>query len=127
MFTPTTGEPLGYPTWLSTWGRAGKAVAKARKDTAAKAREGTEERSKPHCDTVVPGVETHALRHFYASALIAGGASVKVVQMRLGHGSAVVTLDTYGHLWPDDDDLTRTVMDAALGTREYKLSTVEVV
>jgi hypothetical protein len=48
-------------------------------------------------------------------------------KMRLGHGSAVVTLDTYGHLWPDDDDLTRTVMDAALGTREYKLSTVEVV
>ena len=67
-------------------------------------------------------VDTHALRHFYASALISGGASVKVVQMRLGHGSAVVTLDTYGHLWPDDDHLTRAAMDAALGTLEYKLS-----
>ena len=47
---------------------------------------------------------------------------MKVVQMRLGHGSAVVTLDTYGHLWPDDDHLTRAAMDAALGTLEYKLS-----
>ena len=50
---------------------------------------------------------------FYASALIAGGPSVKVVQTRLGHGSAVVTLNTYGRLWPGDEDLTRTVMDAA--------------
>ena len=68
-------------------------------------------------------VYTHTLRQSYASALISGGVSVKVVQMRLGHGSAVVTLDTYGHLWPDDDHLTRTAMDAALGILEYKLST----
>jgi integrase len=87
LFTLITGEPLGYRAWAATWARAGK--------------------------TVKLDVDTHALRHFYASALIAGGASVKVVQMRLGHGSAVVTLNTYGHLWPGDDDLTRTVMDAA--------------
>jgi integrase len=53
------------------------------------------------------------LRHFYASALIARGASVKVVQARLVHASAVVTRNTYGHLWPGDDDLTRDVMDSA--------------
>ena len=46
---------------------------------------------------------------------IAGGASVKVVQTRLGHASAVITLNTYGHLWPGDDDLTRDVIDAAFG------------
>lgn len=57
----------------------------------------------------------HSLRHFYASALIAGGASVKQVQQRLGHASAVITLQTYAHLWPGDDDRTRDVMDAALG------------
>jgi integrase len=71
-------------------------------------------------------VDTHALRHSYTSALISGGACVKVVQMRLRHGSAVVTLDTYGHLWPDDDHLARTAMDAALGTLEYQLSTEAV-
>jgi integrase len=95
--TTTTGEPLGYVTWASTWARVGKAVS-------------------------LDG-DTHALRHFYASALIAGGASVKVVQARLGHGSAVVTLNTYGHLWPGDDDLTRTVMDAACGILADSLRT----
>jgi integrase len=37
---------------------------------------------------------TYALRHFYAGALIAGVASVKVVRTRLGHASAVITLNT---------------------------------
>jgi integrase len=62
-----------------------------------------------------PGdVGTHELRHFYASALIAGGASVKQVQTVLGHSSAAITLKTYAHLWPGDEDRTRTVIDTAL-------------
>jgi integrase len=56
----------------------------------------------------------HALRHFYASALIAGGASVRQVQRVLGHASAVVTLRTYAHLWPGDDGRTRSILDAVL-------------
>lgn len=58
----------------------------------------------------------HDLRHHFASALIAGGCSVKVVQKTLGHASAGETLDTYGHLWPDSEDLTRRAIDAALGS-----------
>ncbi len=58
---------------------------------------------------------THGLRHFFASALIAGGASVKHVQLVLGHASAVITLRIYAHLWPGEEDRTRTVMDAMLG------------
>jgi integrase len=52
----------------------------------------------------------HALRHFYASWLInpksAGGLELppKVVQERLGHSSIVMTMDTYGHLFPRGDD-----------------------
>lgn len=57
---------------------------------------------------------THDLRHFAASALISGGASVKQVQMFLGHSNATTTLNTYSHLWPGDDDRTRAVLDAAL-------------
>jgi integrase len=57
----------------------------------------------------------HDLRHFYASLLIRHGESVKVVQARLGHASAGETLDTYSHLWPDSDDLTRAAVDAVLG------------
>ncbi len=55
----------------------------------------------------------HHLRHFYASVLIDGGESVKVVQERLGHASAVETLKTYAHLWPSSDERTRTVVEAA--------------
>jgi integrase len=57
----------------------------------------------------------HQLRHHFASLLIARGASVKVVQRRLGHASAKTTLDVYGHLWPDDEDATRAAIDDELG------------
>jgi integrase len=52
----------------------------------------------------------HALRHFHASWCInrkeEGGLGLppKVVQHRLGHSSIVMTLDTYGHLFPSGDD-----------------------
>ena len=40
----------------------------------------------------------HDLRHFHATALIASGAHVCVVQDRLGHSSAAFTLNRYGHV-----------------------------
>jgi len=61
------------------------------------------------------GTRFHELRHYYASLLIRYGESVKVVQARLGHASAAETLDTYSHLWPDSEDLTRQAVDAAFG------------
>ena len=60
------------------------------------------------------GTGFHALRHYYASLLIDGGESVKIVQARLGHATASETLDTYGHLWPDTDDRTRAAVDRGL-------------
>jgi integrase len=57
----------------------------------------------------------HDLRHYYASLLIRHGESVKVVQARLGHASASETLDTYSHLWPDSEDMTRAAVDDMLG------------
>lgn len=35
------------------------------------------------------------------------------VQARLGHQSAMETLDTYGYLWPDAEDETRRAVDFA--------------
>jgi integrase len=58
----------------------------------------------------------HDLRHFYASLLIARGCSIKAVQKRLGHQSAVETLDTYSHLWPDSDDETRDAVESVLSS-----------
>lgn len=49
----------------------------------------------------LPATRTHALRHTAASLAIAAGADVKVLQRMLGHASAVMTLDTYGHLLAD--------------------------
>lgn len=68
-------------------------------------------------------VSFHALRHTYASAQIANGVSVKALQVALGHESAAVTLDIYGHLWNTDDDRLRdgashllsAVLDAEAG------------
>lgn len=61
------------------------------------------------------GSHFHELRHFYASLLIDGGESVKVVQARLGHATADETLNTYAHLWPDTEDRSRAAVDAGLG------------
>jgi len=39
----------------------------------------------------------HSLRHTYASMLIKSGVDIKTVQEVLGHSSASITLDIYGH------------------------------
>ncbi|MBA2386227.1 MAG: tyrosine-type recombinase/integrase, partial [Acidimicrobiia bacterium] len=62
----------------------------------------------------VDGFSPHDLRHYAASVLIDQGASVKAVQRHLGHASATTTLDTYAHLWPDAEDVTRRALEAGL-------------
>ena len=42
---------------------------------------------------------------------------MKTVQARLRHASAVTTLDTYGHLWPDADESTRTAVARIITAR----------
>lgn len=59
----------------------------------------------------------HELRHHYASVLIAGGESVKVVQKRLGHKNVTTTLSTYAHLFAEAEERTRDVLDAAWGSQ----------
>jgi integrase len=55
----------------------------------------------------------HELRHTAASLAIASGANVKVVQSMLGHKSATLTLDLYGHLFTDQLDSVADALDAA--------------
>jgi integrase len=45
----------------------------------------------------------HALRHFYASVMIALGYGSKWLQVAMGHEKIELTLGTYGHLFPDHD------------------------
>ena len=62
------------------------------------------------------------LRHTCASLLIAQGASVKAVQAQLGHATASITLDTYGHLFPSEMEALADRLEqgrmAALANRE---------
>jgi integrase len=46
----------------------------------------------------VPDVRVHDLRHTAASLWLAAGADPKVVQRVLGHATAAMTMDLYGHL-----------------------------
>ena len=89
LFTTGQGGPLIYSGWQTVW-------AGVRRSTGL-------------------GLGAHDLRHFYASALIAGGATVVAVSSALGHSNASITLRVYAHLWPTDEDRGRVIMDAAIG------------
>jgi integrase len=58
-------------------------------------------------------LRVHDLRHTAASLAIREGASVKAVQAMLGHKSATVTLDRYGHLYPDELEALADRLDRA--------------
>src|SRR5207302_1238850 len=47
------------------------------------------------------GLKVHEMRHTCAALLIAKGAHAKAIQEHLGHSTIAVTMDLYGHLFPD--------------------------
>ncbi|MFD5869149.1 tyrosine-type recombinase/integrase [Corynebacterium sp. NPDC060344] len=59
-------------------------------------------------------LSAHELRHTAASLMISSGAHVKTIQRQLGHKSAAMTLDQYGHLFDDDLDVIADAMGSAL-------------
>ncbi|MEU6312385.1 tyrosine-type recombinase/integrase [Streptomyces sp. NPDC047014] len=71
------------------------------------------------------GITPHKLRHTAASLAIAAGADVKVVQLMLGHKDAAMTLNVYGHLFPDRLDEVADALDVgrkvALALRDAPL------
>jgi integrase len=56
----------------------------------------------------------HALRHYYASAQLAGGTDIKALAEYLGHADAGFTLRIYAHLMHGAADRARKVIDDAL-------------
>jgi hypothetical protein len=55
---------------------------------------------------------------------ISAGPNVKVVLKLLGHKTAVLTLDRYGRLFPDDLDAVTSAFDAAAETTAGDLRAV---
>lgn len=52
----------------------------------------------------------HELRHFFASALLDQGESIKAVAEWLGHADPAFTLATYTHLMPNSDERTKSAI-----------------
>jgi integrase len=58
------------------------------------------------------GLRIHDLRHTAVALWIAAGANPKEVAARAGHTSVSFTLDRYGHLYPEADQVLRDRLDA---------------
>ena len=65
-------------------------------------------------DAGLVGLHFHDLRHSHAALLIKAGEHVKVIQSRLGHKSARITLDVYGHLFDGIDEAAADRLDEAI-------------
>jgi|SRR5271166_1116994 len=88
--------PLGEYRW------AFDSAVKRLRDVAAAKREEEVADNGEATTRDFPLITPHALRHTCASLAISANANVKVVQRLLGHATAAMTLDTYGHLMSDD-------------------------
>ena len=53
----------------------------------------------------------HALRHFYASALLDAGENIKAVSEYMGHADPALTLRVYAHLMPESRERARRAID----------------
>ena len=88
--------PLGEYRWA--FDKALKAIQARTKEQRQQEIADGGEATTPDFPTIKP----HDLRHTCASLAISVGANVKVVQHMLGHATAAMTLDLYGHLMSDD-------------------------
>jgi integrase len=64
----------------------------------------------------LPAIRLYDLRHTAATILLNSNLPVKVAQELLGHSSASITLDVYGHVLPDASRQAARMMDAALAS-----------
>lgn len=62
----------------------------------------------------VTQIRFHDFRHTHASILISNGVDVVKVSKRLGHANAKITLETYAHLVPNEDNDLADIFEKAL-------------
>jgi integrase len=62
----------------------------------------------------LPHVVLHSLRHTHASMLLKAGEDILTISRRLGHSSASITLNVYGHLM-SSRDRAADIVEAMLG------------
>jgi len=93
VFTAARGGPLRESKWVPVYFK--RAVVAAN-ETIARMPEAGRPAELP------ADLRFYDLRHTCASLLIREGGSVKAVMRHMGHKTAAITLDTYGHLYPDE-------------------------
>ncbi|XVQ11190.1 tyrosine-type recombinase/integrase [Spirillospora sp. CA-255316] len=60
----------------------------------------------------------HALKHYFASALLTEGEAIQAVSEWMGHDSIKTTLDIYAHLMKESETRMRRLIDKALAPVE---------
>jgi integrase len=97
VFPTMTGCPMRRSNWATNWRRTVT---------------GTEKRPGVFAGTDLASLVFHELRHTAAALAIAEGAHPLTVKERLGHSSITTTMDTYGHLFPAQDEALSEGLDA---------------
>lgn len=69
----------------------------------------------------VTKIRFHDLRHTHASILIAEGVDIVKVAHRLGHTNPKITLETYSHLIPEEENEVAEIFHSALNPCVSKL------
>lgn len=65
------------------------------------------------------GTRLHPCRHFFASMLIASGATIKEVQTYMGHSTVQITLDRYSHLLGGDETRAAERFSSYLASQDF--------
>jgi integrase len=105
VFPAPLGGPLRFSKWTDNYFK--RAIPDANKAILAAAKPGERPALLPS------SLRVYDLRHTCASLLISEGASIKAVQAQMGHKTATMTLDLYGHLFPDETERLAERMDRA--------------
>ncbi len=92
VFPTASGTPMRRSNFRKVWKRA-----------VERAGWGEEHR--------LEGLTFHELRHTAAALAIAQGAHPLTIKERLGHSSIRTTMDTYGHLFPAQDEALAEALD----------------
>ncbi len=106
VFTTGTGRPVGLENLTKYWNRICRF-----------ARLGTLDGKR-----FTPLLPPYSLRHTHATLSLAAGIPVKVVSDRLGHGSIVITLDTYCDYIPHQQVEAVELWDAMLDGRSTRVN-----
>ncbi len=67
----------------------------------------------------------HALRHYYASVLLAGGVDVRALADYLGHHDPAFTLRIYAHLMPSAEVRALKAVEDALASQDHGPETAQ--